>query len=199
MIKRTSTKQPWHERVARPDRIERAVRLIEDNAVTSWGEGRFHVRSDSQSIGYIVTCAECSCEDFLRHRQACKHIWVAIGATAALLIRDIRAAKTLAELESVAASYAPSMKSLPAAFVAAARDEYRKRKHELAPTGSGENNSTNSRPAPRLQVNLDDEGPLYVEAVNGPSRGLLTRRDCNHFECKTTRCGKGRSIGGIAI
>lgn len=30
-------------------------------------------------------------------------------------------------------------------------------------------------------------------------RDILIRRDCNHQECKTTRCEKGQRIGGIDV
>jgi hypothetical protein len=36
-------------------------------------------------------------------------------------------------------------------------------------------------------------------ARSAPSRAILVRRDCNHQDCKTSRCEKGQRIGGIDV
>lgn len=117
------------------DRIERAAKLIESGYVTPMGEGRWHVQSDAQAMGYRVTLADgCHCHDYtetLKRESPCKHLWAAIGATAALLIHDLRQAATVGELDRIGRLYAEGMKALPEAFVKVARAEYKRRYCQL--------------------------------------------------------------------
>lgn len=127
--------QSYHDRKTRSktDRIERAARLIEQGKVTPIGEGRWHVQSDAQSTGYIVTPTECTCFDFtetLKCQDPCKHIWAAVGASAALMIHHIRRAQTITELERASKGFSADT-HMPDAFARAARAEYAKRRDAL--------------------------------------------------------------------
>lgn len=117
------------------DRIEKAARLIESGKVTAMGEGRWHVQSDVQSTGYIVSLETgCTCHDYvetLSKQESCKHIWAAVGVTAAMLIHGIRGAQTMTELERVSSGYAADNRNIPDAFVRVARAEYAKKRDAL--------------------------------------------------------------------
>jgi hypothetical protein len=113
------------------NRITKAVKLIEANAVTPMGEGKFHVLSDAQSIGYSVTPTACQCPDFILHQRPCKHMWAAIGGVVALLISDILNAKSLDELIQAHKPYSNELGALPEAFLAIARRYYAARRCEL--------------------------------------------------------------------
>jgi len=41
--------------------------------------------------------------------------------------------------------------------------------------------------------------PANTNLIQFKPRDVLIRRDCNHQECKTSRCEKGQRIGAIAI
>jgi hypothetical protein len=118
------------------DRIEKAINIIESGKVYNHTNGTFRVMTERFAGGYTVTLNSCDCFDF-EQRQAegdntpCKHQWAAIGATAAMLIGDIRKAVTLAALEATGKQYAEAMATLPEVFVRIARSEYRKRKEAL--------------------------------------------------------------------
>lgn len=112
------------------DRIERAVQLIEAGSVWTHHRGVYRVFSDRMNNAYTVTPDGCDCFDYtetLKREQPCKHLWAAIGATAALLIHAIRQAQTLDQLEATGKAHAEAMRQLPAAFVNIARAEYRRR------------------------------------------------------------------------
>ncbi len=149
-MKTITTSKRTQEKI---DRIERAARLIEQGRVTAMGESRWHVQSDAQATGYLVTQTECTCFDFtetLKRQEPCKHIWAAVGATAALLIHDLRRASTLAELERVSKGYTVEMRALPAAFVRVARAEYAKKHDSLrAESRRDEANAIMLKPQPK--------------------------------------------------
>ncbi|MBI3653681.1 MAG: SWIM zinc finger family protein [Acidobacteria bacterium] len=119
------------------DRIEKAVALIEQGKVYSHHNGTFRVLTERFAGGYTVTLTSCDCDDFEQRQAAgdnapCKHQWAAIGATAAMLIADLRKAATLAALEATGKQYARAMTTLPEVFKGIARSEYRKRYDALA-------------------------------------------------------------------
>jgi hypothetical protein len=118
------------------DSIERAVQLIKAGAVTPIGEGRFQVRGDCQGVGYTVSVDHCTCDDSEGTGQVCEHRWAAIGASAALLIHDIRGAETTGELEQVRSSYADAMRAMPEAYAVAAWKEYEAQECYLTGKGS---------------------------------------------------------------
>lgn len=156
-------------------RIKKAIELIESAAVTPLTNGRYGVRTERMNIQYTVTITGCDCFDFtetLKGESPCKHMWAAIGATAAMLISEIHTAKSITELESVGKKYADAMQNIYEAFKRIARDEYKKRHGEL--TGQATGNS-NAAPQPsntgRAQINLDNDGPLTVAPVNNAEAG----------------------------
>jgi hypothetical protein len=122
------------------DRIAKAIVLIESGKVYSQSNGSFRVLTDRFAGGYTVTLTSCDCADYVQHNEhgadnPCKHQWAAIGATAALLIDGIRKADSIASLEAIGKQYADAMATLPEAFVAIARNEYRKRHAALITDG----------------------------------------------------------------
>ncbi len=118
------------------DRIEKAIALIEQGKVYSQSNGTFRVLTERFNGGYTVTLNSCDCVDF-EQRQTVedsapgKHQWAAIGATAAMLIGDIRKAASLSALEATGKEYSGAMTALPQVFVNIARSEYRARKDAL--------------------------------------------------------------------
>jgi hypothetical protein len=138
-----------------PDRIEKAIALIEQGKVYSHHNGTFRVLTDRFAGGYTVTLTSCDCTDFEQRKERgdlspCKHQWAAIGATAALLIHDIRLAQTLAELTAIGRQYKDAMQSLPEPFISAARKEYKTRQHALiAPTLRDEMKAILIKPQPK--------------------------------------------------
>lgn len=119
-----------------PDRIEKAIALIEQGKVYQRTNGTFAVLTERFAGGYTVTLTSCDCADFeLRKEKGdlspCKHQWAAIGATAAILIQAIRQAITLAELKEIGTQYADAMQTLPEPFISAARKEYKAKQHAL--------------------------------------------------------------------
>jgi hypothetical protein len=124
-------------KAGKTDRIEKAIALIEQGKIYSQGNGTFRVLTERFAGGYTVTLTSCDCADF-EQRQAegnntpCKHQWAAIGATAAMLIGDIRKAETVAALEATGKQFADAMAALPEVFKKIARSEYRKRKEALS-------------------------------------------------------------------
>lgn len=117
-------------------RIQKAIELIESGAVTPMSNGRYAVRTERMNIQYSVTITGCDCFDFtevLKGASPCKHMWAAIGATAALLISEIHAAKSITELEATGRKYSDAMANIHESFKRIARDEYKKRHDELSP------------------------------------------------------------------
>ena len=115
------------------DRITRAVELIEKGKIYKQDNNTFRVFTERQNVPYTVTLTSCDCED---RAEICKHRWAAIGATAALLISEIRQAGSLSALQSIGQQYSDAMKSLPDAFVIIARKEYRAKQCELTSCGN---------------------------------------------------------------
>jgi hypothetical protein len=118
------------------DRIEKAIALIESGKVYSQGNGAFRVLTERVAGGYTVTLTSCDCADFEQRNAEgdstpCKHQWAAIGATAAMLIGDIRKAQSITALEATGKQYADAMATLPQVFVNIARSEYRTNKDAL--------------------------------------------------------------------
>jgi SWIM zinc finger len=125
-------------------RIEKAIELIESGAVTPMTGGRYSVRTERMNIQYTVTMTSCDCYDFtetLKGESPCKHMWAAIGATAALSISEIHNAKSVSELESVGRKYADAMKSMHESFVKIARSEYKSRHCALTSRTNGSGNA----------------------------------------------------------
>lgn len=119
-----------------PDRIEKAITLIENGKVMTANNGTFRVLTDRFAGGYTVTITSCDCADFEGRKakgddSACKHMWAAIGATAAMLIGEIRKAASLPALQAIGKSYADAMQSLPEPYVTIARNEYKARRDAL--------------------------------------------------------------------
>ncbi len=117
------------------DRIENAIALIENGKVWQQGEGIYRVFTDRFAGAYTVTSTSCDCHDFtetLKGQSACKHIWAAVAADAAMLVHAIRISQTYTDLENLGKAYAQALKALPQAFVEIARSEYRARRDALA-------------------------------------------------------------------
>ena len=111
-------------------RIQKAIALIESGAVTPMSEGCYAVRTERMNIQYTVTLTGCNCFDFtetLKGAAPCKHMWAAIGATAAVLISEIHTAQTITELESVGRKYSDAMQNIHESFKRIAREEYKAR------------------------------------------------------------------------
>ncbi len=130
------TKYNKTSKTIKTDRIEKAISLIESGKVYSQSNGTFRVLTERFAGGYTVTLTTCDCPDFeqratVEDSAPCKHQWAAIGATAAMLIGDIRKAATLTVLEATGKEYADAMKAMPQVFAAIARSEYRTRKDAL--------------------------------------------------------------------
>jgi hypothetical protein len=129
------TKYTKTPRTNKTDRIEKAIELIETGKVYSRTDGTFGVLTERFAGGYTVTLTSCDCADFEGRKATdntpCKHQWAAIGATAAMLIGDIRKAESITVLESAGKQYADAMATMPDAFVEIARTEYRTRKDAL--------------------------------------------------------------------
>ena len=133
-------------------RIQKAIELIEFGAVTPLTNGRYGVRTERMNIQYTVTLTSCDCFDFtetLKGESPCKHMWAAIGATAAMLISEIHTAQSVTELESVGRKYADAMKNLHESFVKIARNEYKARHCELTSRVSGNAGEMLVRPEPK--------------------------------------------------
>ncbi len=118
------------------DRIEKAIALIETGKVYSHHNGTFRVLTERFAGGYTVTLTSCDCPDFEQRQTVedsapCKHQWAAIGATAAMLIGDIRKAESISALVAIGKQYADAIATLPQVFVNIARSEYRTRKDAL--------------------------------------------------------------------
>jgi hypothetical protein len=118
------------------DRIEKAIALTEQGKVYKHTDNTFRVLTERFAGGYTVTPDKCDCADFEQHNERkevtpCKHQWAAIGATAAMLIGDIRKADSITALQAIGKQYADAMATLPEVFVNIARSEYRKRQDEL--------------------------------------------------------------------
>jgi predicted nucleic acid-binding Zn finger protein len=116
--------------INKTDRVEKAVAIIEQGKVYTHTNGTFRVLTERFAGGYTVTTISCDCDDFtinLKGQEPCKHMWAAIGATAARLIQAIRKAETLKALEATGLHYANAMTTLPDVFVNIARTEYRNR------------------------------------------------------------------------
>ena len=142
-------------------RIKKAIELIESGAVTPMTSGRYGVRTERMNIQYTVTLTGCDCFDFtetLKSEAPCKHMWAAIGATAALLISEIHTAQTVSELESVGRKYADAMKNLHESFVKIARAEYRTRHCELTSKTNGNGNAGMLMVKPQPKSNGRFEG-----------------------------------------
>jgi hypothetical protein len=95
-----------------PDRIEKAIALIEQGKVYPRTDSTFGVLTERFAGGYTVTLTSCDCADFeLRKEKGnlspCKHQWAAIGATSDMLIHDIRQTMTLAQLTATGKSSMP--------------------------------------------------------------------------------------------
>jgi hypothetical protein len=119
------------------ERIKKAIKLIESGAVTPMTEGRYSVRTERMNIQYTVTITSCDGFDFtetLKGESPCKHMWAAIGATAAVRISEIHTASSVAELDRVGLKYADAMKGLHESFVKIARSEYKARHNALRVT-----------------------------------------------------------------
>lgn len=115
-------------------RIQKAIALIESGAVTPMTNGKWSVATERMNIQYTVTMTACDCYDFtetLKGEAPCKHMWAAIGATAALLISEIHNAASISELEAIGRRYADAMKNMHESFVKIARYEYRARHEAL--------------------------------------------------------------------
>ncbi|MGA9773661.1 MAG: hypothetical protein WBV94_31815 [Blastocatellia bacterium] len=122
-------------------RIQKAIELIESGAVTPMTAGKWSVRTERMNIQYTVTLTGCDCFDFtetLKSASPCKHMWAAIGATAAMLISEIHTAKSVSELEATGRKYSDAMQSIHESFKRIARDEYKKRHEELRPKPQAE-------------------------------------------------------------
>lgn len=132
-------------------RIKKAIELIESGAVTPMTQGRYSVRTERMNIQYTVTMTGCDCFDFtetLKGEAPCKHMWAAIGATAAMLISEIHKAASLIELESIGRKYADAMQNMHESFKRIARDEY-KRCHEDLRTKHGDFGMLLVKPQPK--------------------------------------------------
>jgi hypothetical protein len=120
------------------DRIQKAIELIEAGKIWKDKDGTFRVFTDRINNAYTVTPSNCDCADFEQRQvtgdfspSPCKHQWAAIGATAAMLIGDIRKADSLNRLQAIGKTYADAMRTLPDVFVNVARKEYKARQCEL--------------------------------------------------------------------
>ena len=85
------------------DRINRAHAIITCALITPLGPGRWHVQSDSQNVGYIVTGDGCNCYDW-QNRNAlgpCKHFLAVFAPAAVEAIIAMRGAATVDELYEV--------------------------------------------------------------------------------------------------
>ena len=111
----------------KPDRIEKAVILINSDFVSPKSEGSFNVWSDTEAKHYEVTLISCECEDFHFNTELCKHQWASWGAMGAQLILKIRRSTSYAELESWATQFADFLCDTPENFLLVVREEYRKR------------------------------------------------------------------------
>jgi hypothetical protein len=136
------------------DRIAKAVELIETGKVYKHTDNTFRVLTERFAGGYTVTLTSCDCADFESRKTTdptpCKHQWAAIGATAAMLIDEIRKAESVAALESIGKAYADAMANLPEAFVKIARNEYRAKHCELSAIKTNTNSGNGSaNPAKR--------------------------------------------------
>jgi hypothetical protein len=136
------------------DRIAKAVELIETGKVWKHTDNTFRVLTERFAGGYTVTINTCDCADFETRKDTdpipCKHQWAAIGATAAMLIDEIRKAESVAALESIGKQYADAMANLPEAFVKIARNEYRAKHCELIAVKTNTNGGKGSaNPAKR--------------------------------------------------
>jgi hypothetical protein len=130
------TKYSKTSKTIKTDRIEKAIALIGQGKVYSQSNGTFRVLTERFAGGYTITLTSCDCADFEGRKDKgdtspCKHQWAAIGATAAMLIGDIRKAATLTAREATGKQYADAMTSLPQVFANIARSEYRARKDAL--------------------------------------------------------------------
>jgi hypothetical protein len=87
------------------DRIERAMRIYENNLVRKVSAGTFVVASESSDkVYYIVSPRGCTCPDSMQRQMLCKHIWACyIGA--ALTVWRIQMASSKQEIEQIAATY----------------------------------------------------------------------------------------------
>jgi hypothetical protein len=113
----------------KPDRIDRALALIECGMVQSLGQGRYHVQSKRQPAGYVCTANSCTCFDYMQGRAIlCKHIWAGPGAHIARYIGRARRADTIGALIEIAneAKLDPalSVTVTPRVFTVAARREF---------------------------------------------------------------------------
>lgn len=112
---------------ANPDRIEKAVQIINSKHIGPESEGAFAVYSQTDNGHYRVTLVSCECHDFHFNTDLCKHQWASWGANAAQFIVRIRNAQTLGELEAWAAQFADLLCNVPEPFLIVVREEYRKR------------------------------------------------------------------------
>jgi hypothetical protein len=154
------------------DRIAKAVELIESGKVWKHTDNTFRVLTERFAGGYTVSLTSCDCADFESRKATdptpCKHQWAAIGATAAMLIDEIRRAESIAALESIGKSYADAMVNLPDAFVRIARNEYRAKHCELTSVKTNTNNGNNS-PAAKRTV----KASVKADVTHVNSSGLM--------------------------
>jgi hypothetical protein len=111
----------------KPDRIEKAVSLINSDFVSPKSEGVFKVWSDTEGRHYEVTLISCECEDFHFNTGLCKHQWASWGRVAAQLIVRVRRSTSFVELEAWASQFADFLCDTPDHFLTVVREEYRKR------------------------------------------------------------------------
>lgn len=136
------------------DKISKAIELIETGKIYNQSNGIFRVLTERFAGGYTVTLTSCDCADFEQRlakgdNEPCKHQWAAIGATAAMLIGDIRKADSLTALQAIGKQYADAMATLPEVFVNIARSEYRMRRAALTAKSNDEEIAILIKPQPK--------------------------------------------------
>src|SRR5262249_34732783 len=108
----------------KPDRIARALELIESGKVRFLGNGRFHVQSDRQPAGYVCTAIGCTCFDYLQKGTAiCKHIWAGPGGHIVKYIGRARRAENMEALQELVNEMAQDRTMIPRVFAVVVRQE----------------------------------------------------------------------------
>lgn len=109
------------------DRIDRAFEIIVNGQERGEYNGRWFVQSQTYNYEYEVGVFFCECEDARTMGNICKHQLAGPAKLVTLACVSFRQdATSETELRQLGFDFAPKLATVPASYVAIARNEYKK-------------------------------------------------------------------------